>query len=648
MSAIGRLTFLLLATFVAAGSSSGLVRTEEREACAERHPLRNPYFGDTHVHTSFSFDASALGVRNTPRDAYRFARGERLGIQPYDADGRPLRSAQLERPIDFAIVTDHAELLGETHICNTPEAPGHDSLICQLYRRWPLLSYIIVNSRIFNAADPVRYSFCGMDGEICRSAALGPWTEIQAAAEEAYDRSAACRFTTFVGYEWSGNPESNMIHRNVIFRNAAVPDYPTSYVDENTPEGLWRKLRSECLDSANGCDVLTIPHNSNLSGGWLFKTETSGGDPLRKEHALERAFFEPLVEIMQHKGDSECRLGLAADELCDFEKLPFANMDQQNFPFLWSTPPQLSYVREVLGEGLALETQLGVNPFKLGIVASTDSHLGTPGLVAEDEFLGHAAGGDTSRLEIPWMPDRIEFNPGGLAVLWAEENSRDALFEAMRRREAYGTSGPRMIVRFFGGWKYPEDMCARSDFAAVGYAQGVPMGSDLRSTTPSTSPTFAISALKDPGTADKPGVDLQRIQIIKLWLADGRAQEKVFEVAGDPNNGAGVNPHTCEPVGEGFKSLCTVWRDPEFDPAQPALYYARAVENPTCRWSAYVCNTNGVDCSKPSSVPRELRSCCNTWYPRTIQERAWTSPIWYTPPAPARDANHFDTHRYGR
>jgi hypothetical protein len=421
-----------------------------------------------------------------------------------------------------------------------------------------------------------------------------------------------------------------MIHRNVIFRNAVVPSYPTSYVDDPRPEGLWRKLHSDCLDLGNGCDVLAIPHNSNLSGGWLFRTETADG-PISADGARDRAVLEPLVEILQHKGDSECRLGGdTRDELCGFEKLPFARMDQQHFRSSWSKPPPLSYVREVLAEGLRQQSRIGVNPFKLGIIAASDTHQGTPGLVSEKDFPGHAAGGDTAALAIPKMPDAVEFNPGGLAVLWAEENSRDALFEAMRRREAYGTSGPRMIVRFFGGWSFGEGMCQAPGFVERGYRNGVPMGGDLPARPEgATAPVFALWALKDPVTL----APLQRLQIVKLWLEGTEPRERVHDVGGDPDNGATVDLATCERKGEGFDYLCSVWRDPDFDPTEPALYYARVIENPSCRWTAWACLANGVDCSGPATISPELAVCCDATYPRTIQERAWTSPIWYTPAA---------------
>jgi len=609
----------------------------ERARCADHTPLRRPFFGDTHVHSAFSFDANALGVRNTPSDAYRFAKGLRVGLQPYDAEGRPLRTVELARPLDFAVVTDHAGLLGEVHICATPGAPGHDSLVCRLVRRWPLLAYYVVSSRAFNTADPVRYGFCGPGGRLCRDAAQIPWRRIQTAAEAHTDRSPACRFTTFVGYEWTGGPDGDMIHRNVIFRNAAVPASPVSYFEEEHPQGLWRRLRAECLEAGTGCDVLAIPHNPNLSGGRLFRAVTEDGTPLDREDALWRAAMEPVVEIMQHKGDSECRLaGGAEDELCGFEKLPFARMDVQRFPFLWEAPPRGSYVREALGEGLVQAERIGANPFRLGILAATDTHVGTPGLVSERGYPGHGAGGDTSRVETPIVPDSLHFNPGGLAGVWAEENSREALFAALRRREVYGTSGPRIAVRFFGGWGLPEDLCERPDLPAVGYAEGVPMGGLLPAAPgapdAARAPAFAVAALRDPGAPGSPGAPLQRAQVVKIHVEDGAVRVRVLDVAGDPENGASVDPRTCERRGPGFDRLCRVWRDPDFDPDERALYYVRVVENPSCRWSTHVCRANGVDCSDPGALPRELRPCCDPGLPASIQERAWTSPIWYDPP----------------
>jgi hypothetical protein len=639
------LALLLLVPF--GSRAEDAPRSETREPCLHRDALRQPFFGDTHVHTALSFDAVGQGTRNGPRDAYRFARGEAIGIQPYDDAGEPLRTIQLRRPLDFAAVTDHAELLGETRICSAPGLPGYDSVVCRIARRWPWLAYILVNGSMLDVAAPERYSFCGEHGAHCLAAAAEPWVEIQRAAEEFYDRSAACRFTSIVGYEWSGNPDSKMVHRNVLFRNAVVPPHPANYIEDRTGERLWQRLRVECLEAGIGCDVLVIPHNPNLSGGLLFQTERDDGAPLTRADAELRASLEVLLEVNQHKGDSECRApfprsepqasgevhkGAVADPLCSFEKLPFATMRQSALPWTWSAPPDNSFAREVLGAGLVQDAKLGANPFKLGLVGASDTHLAAPGFIDEDQFVGHAAGRFTSRNEVPPLPDNWWFNPGGLAGVWAEENARDSLFDAMRRREAWGTSGPRIVVRFFGGFDLPEDLCSAHDFAAQGYARGVPMGGDLPAPpSADASPRFAIWAARDAGTADHPGTPLQRTQIVKLWVENGRARERVYDVAGDASNGAGVDRATCIPQGSGADTLCSTWRDPDFDPNAHALYYARVVENPSCRWTQWACNARQVDCS--AGAPDGLEACCDPSVPMTIQERAWTSPIWWTPRA---------------
>jgi len=601
----------------------------ERAPCASADPQRRAYFGDLHVHTAFSLDASTMETRNRPADAYRFARGERVGLQPYDEAGQPLRSAQLKRPLDFAAVTDHAELIGEWNICNTPGLPGHKSIVCRVYRAAPRLAFFWMNYR---ASSATRHDFCGEDGKLCLAAALGPWKENWQATEAAYDRSAECRFTSFHAYEWTGGAGAgNNFHRNVIFANDVVPESPVSFVDAPVLDDFWRRLSSECSDAGKGCDVLVIPHNSNLSGGRMFQTVGPEGLPITADHARSRARFERLAEVMQHKGDSECMLGLESeDELCQFEKLSMSNFIGRFFPWRAEPPVANQFLRNTLKEGLVQHARLGVNPFEYGFIASTDTHLGVPGLVAEDEtFPGHGGAGKPPGKDVPTaLPDDIDMNPGGLAAVWAEENSRQSLFDAMQRREVFGTSGPRMTVRFFGGWEYGDDLCEGHDLVRTGYAQGVPMGGRLpaRPTAlpPSSAPLFAVSALADPGVPASPGTPLQRVQIIKGWLDGNATHERVFEVAGDPANGATVDTQST-----GSAALCSVWRDPSFDPAQSAFYYARVVENPTCRWSQRMCIAARVDCSDSGNIADGFEGCCSEAHRPTIQERAWTSPIWY-------------------
>ena len=602
------------------------------DGCAERTPLRRPFFGDTHVHTTFSFDAWGQGTLAGPDEAYRYAKGERIGIQPYDEAGVPLDHVKLRRPLDFAVVTDHSDLMGETRICADPELEGHDSLICSVARRFPLLGYMLVNGHTYAGENPTRYSFCGENGQVCLDAARGPWRITREAAAAHLDRSPACGFTTFVGYEWTGMPGGQNIHRNVIFANEIVQDAPTTYIETPSAEGLWSALERECLEGKPGCDVIAIPHNSNVSNGLMWTTTRGDGSPIRAEDARRRARLETLVEVTQHKGDSECRAG-AEDELCDYETLAFPRMQDMATPWLSDPVPPLVYVREALGEGLVQQRRIGVNPFRFGLIGSTDTHFATPGMVDEDQFRGHAAGPVTARFGVRPFPDRPDFNPGGLAVLWAEQNSRTSLFAAMKRREAYGTSGPRIVARFFGGWDLPSDLCGDPQLVEKGYARGVPMGSELPASPGAgqAPPSFLVSALRDPGREAVPSTALQRIQIVKGWVDDESSRERVYEVAGDADSGADVDLATCGPRGPGFDQLCGVWRDPDFDPTTPAFYYMRVIENPSCRWNRWVCLRAGVDCTA-GDVPDELAACCDESIPKTIQERAWTSPIWYNPP----------------
>jgi hypothetical protein len=613
------------------GAVAKTAYSEARQPCKTVTPLKQAFFGDLHVHTRYSLDASTQGTRTTPAQAYQFALGKRIGIQPWTKDGEALRSLQLSRPLDFAMVSDHAELIGEVYMCTSPGVEGYNSWECEVYRRWPRAAFYLFNAMF--GVGQAHVGMCGKNDEICLRAALEPWREMQEAAEQYYDRSSECEFTTFVGYEWTGmQPLSGgNLHRNVVFRNANVPRLPASFLDEPSAEELWGSLDETCNGAKTECEALVIPHNSNLSAGYMFTGLDDNGEPMNEEYAAMRARYEPLVEIMQHKGASECyfKVGITEDELCAFEQLPEDNIAGLPFP----PAPDTGFVRKALTDGLTIEQNLGVNPYQFGLIAGTDTHLGTPGAAREDLFLGHGGAGMPAGERVPpGLPDKLEYNPGGLGVLWATENSRDALFDAMLRKEAYATSGPRIISRFFAGWDFPADMCASPDRIERAYAQGVPMGSILpNGQQAGLRPTFLVAASQDAGTPDSPGTPLQRLQVIKGWVdVDGQRHERVIDVAGDASNGAFVNPNTCETGGEGFAELCTVWVDNEFDPAARAYYYTRAVENPTCRWSQRMCVDAGVDCARPDTITKGYEGCCADEHRPVIQERAWSSPIWYS------------------
>lgn len=631
-----------LAAVASAADERPFSTSEPRAECAVFDPLRRPHFGDLHVHTAYSWDAYADGTRGTPRDAYRFAKGGRIGIPPYDAAGRAVRSVQLTRPLDFAAVTDHAEMLGEVSVCQDPSAGGYATFPCWLLRNVPAIGFRLFGWKTLYAKG--RFDLCGENAAGCNSAARGVWADSLRAADEAYDRSAACRFTSFVGYEWTGIAGRGLnLHRNVIFRNARVPDAPISWVDSKSAMDLWRQLEARCVRGLPGCEALAIPHNANLSGGLMFEsaaieTIDEASRAITAPEARIRARWEPLVEIYQHKGDSECSLGAGeADEECGWEKLPHDNFASQTSPLASrQRASQRSFVRSALLEGLRLERALGANPFRFGVIGSTDTHIAAPGLTEEATHAGHAAARPAASGE-PGFVDALEFSPGGLAVLWAEENTRDALFAAMRRREAYATSGTRPVVRLFGGWDYGAQLCSDAALVEKGYSGGVPMGGELSAPPASeAAPTLLALALMDPGSATRPGTPLQRIQIVKGWLdARGASHERVLDVAGGPN-GASVDLTTCVPRGRGAKTLCSAWRDPDFDSKEPAFYYARVLENPTCRWSQYACVAAHVDCTKRDDVPGGLAGCCAPEHRPAQQERAWTSPIWYSPRTPTK------------
>jgi len=664
------LSLVVVATVAAGCGKDTAPFVDELGRCADFDELRRVYWGDTHIHTNLSFDANMQGTRTTPKDAYDFARGETIPLQPYTETGAPTRDATIDRPLDFVMLSDHAEFLGTLKVCNDPGSAGYGEPECVAYRAAMefdadpssvQIVFVSINGHLAFPPDESRYpTLCGPNDAFCLEAGMDVWREVVNEAQKAYDRSDACEFTTFPGYEWSGNPAGKNLHRNVMFKNENVTDLPYGYFDEPYVEGLWARLREECIDADNGCDTLTIPHNSNLSEGIYFENKMANGEPFSAEYVETRAAMEPVIEIYQHKGNSECYPGeITEDELCGFEVIPFSNLGTTNGSQITQPDPR-GFLRHAYGEGMKLEASFGTNPFQYGITAATDTHISAPGFVAEDDFKGHGGAGQPNRFLPPpqGFPDIEYLSGGGLTAVWAEENAREAIFSAIRRKETFGTSGPRIVVRMFGGWDYPSNLCDAEDLVAQADDGGVPMGGTLAPQPGSSAPKFVVSAKQDAAS-----VPLQRIQIVKGWLDGDDYQVQVYDdVAGDKNNGASVNLNTCEPQGEGFGDLCRVWEDPNFDPAQRAYYYARVIENPTCRWTTYQCVAEAYDCENPSreidldccdpaaglnvarctdieplcddpdSLPPVDARCCVPRVEPTIQERAWTSPIWYQPP----------------
>ncbi len=476
---------------------------------------------------------------------------------------------------------------------------------------WVFANLVIGRNRPENRA--ILEEYCSDDEvpKVLREA----WTTLRETTERHNDPGT---FTTLHGFEWTSKPNRANLHRNVLFGTAQVPEVPVTARFNNDPESLWDALE-EYRDQ--GMKVLAIPHNSNASKGLMFLPKRLDGSDIDREWAARRASFEPIVEIMQAKGNSEVFPGLAnADEYDDFELSEAIERTRGG---------RMGYVREGLKEGLRIESELGVNPFKFGIIASTDTHNSNPGDTDETNFNGgHAALDATpdARLNdsIPgWLPIR-QTNPGGLAGVWANENTRTEIFDALARREVFGTSGTRMRIRFFASWGFSEEPETGDDIVHLGYAEGVAMGSDLPSPENGESPTFLVWALKDPESAP-----LERIQIIKGWYADGEVHERIYNVAlsddriprpdgSAPDSDASVNLKTGEyDRSKGAVELAARWRDPNFSVDDHAFYYARALEIPTARWSTLEAIRSGLP--MPGDVPQVVR------------ERAWSSPIWYTP-----------------
>lgn len=644
--------------------------SEDRAPCRNHAPLRQAFFGDLHVHTAYSFDSYISSQRNDPWDAYRYAKGEAITLANEDAE--QVIKAQIQRPLDFTAVTDHAEFLGQINVCTADSSKvaywwphcimtRADTFYIQLLAAGWWASIGVSDT----SAHKSKSFACTLSD--CDEGDMQFWGNIQQAAEDHYDRSEECNFTTFVGYEYTDAPDYKNLHRNVIFRNQQVINKPISTYDTGTYNfpALWQGLREQCIEGKKGCDVMSIPHNANLAGGMMFP------DPKNQQELDDRLFFEPVVELTQHKASSECRfdrlrgIGVATeDELCDFEQVKADNLGMLGSVFgelqterAQSVPIEQFHrrnmLRNVLKDGLALQQQNGQNPFKIGFIGSTDSHSATPGAAEEDNYVGHLGRRDAGYRNVQ---DHFFSNPGGHAVVWAEENSRDAIFDAIRRKETYATSGTRPIVRVFGGWNFDAELCQSSELVKQGYAQGVPMGGDLPPPE-GEAPRFIVSAMKDPGSAGHPGTDLQRLQMIKGWVdKDGNTHEQVYDIAGNPNNGASVDQNSCAITGRGYTDLCTVWSDPTFNANEHAFYYVRLIENPTCRWSTLHCQAAGVNpfadnCSELATgataaaqergaIGEVYDKCCidpekEPFYSPLIQERAWTSPIWYTPQSEA-------------
>jgi len=592
------------------------------------YPTR-PFFGDTHLHTSFSFDAGAFGARLGPRDAYIFAKGNEVTA----SSGQP---AKLSRPLDFLVVSDHSDQMGFF-----PDLfAGKPSLLADpTGKKW---NEMIHNGQGNEAAMEIIVAFS--HGTFPKDLVYLPgsapyrnaWQETIKAAEEANEPG---RFTAFIGYEWTSNTGANNLHRNVIFRDNGdkaiqVEPYTTvKPLGSDNPADLWKWMAA--YEQKTGGNVLAIAHNGNLSNGLMFPTVEAFGKKVDRQYAETRAKWERLYEVTQTKGTGEAHPYLSPnDEFADFELWDKANLDG-------SVPKkkemlEFEYARSAFKNGLKLEQLLGVNPYKFGLVGSSDAHTGLTAM-EEDNFFGKTTPQEPSpeRLTKAFIHDEKtgvtvmdwEVGASGYAAVWATENTRTALWDAMERRETYATTGTRMIVRFFGGWNFePVDANNRMP-AAVGYSKGVPMGADLNNAPAGSSPTFLVAALKDPI-----GANLDRIQIVKGWLdANGQVQEKVYDVVwGDadkrkkgadgkvPAVGSSVdieNATWTNTIGD--PELITVWKDPDFDPKQKAFYYARIMEIPTPRWTAYDAKRFGIKALPGTRM--------------TIQERGYTSPIWYTP-----------------
>ncbi len=629
--AIAMLLLVTTATLTTVATAQDLTPSEE--AVLEKHAKTefspyvgreyptNVFWGETHLHTAVSVDAGTMCWVGQ-EDAYRFARGEEITTT------HGLR-AKLSRPLDWLVIADHSEMYGlmPQLLKGDPEI-----LATEKGKRWYDMLMTDDRDQIFATAMEIVASLQKPDPPIASEKSVrNAWREYTALADR-YNEPG--RFTALIGWEWTAIGGFNL-HRNVIFRgdaSVANQTVPYSQFDSQNPEDLWRFLADFQADT--GAEVLAIPHNGNLSNGRMFNVETFDGKPLSREIAELRASIEPLVEVTQIKGDGEAHPFLSPDdEFADYETWDRSNLDgtevKTNDMLRWE------YAREALKTGLMLDKQLGVNPYKFGMIGSSDAHTALAA-VEEENFFGKHSGVEPEPhrwehivIESPMDPNLTVYGwqqaASGYTGVWAKENTREAIFDAMKRKEVYATTGPRILVRFFGGWDFEASDAQSRLPSTIGYAQGVPMGGDLRKGSPGKSPTFLVAAMKDRRSGN-----LDRIQIIKGWIdKKGDLHEKVYDVewSGNRQRGAdGKVPAVGNTVDVanatwtntiGAPELITVWEDPDFDPAEAAFYYARVIEIPTPRWTAYEAKRFGID------MPDEV--------PMTTQERAYTSPIWYTP-----------------
>jgi cytochrome c553 len=566
---------------------------------------RRALFGDLHVHTRFSVDAFVFGAVGLPDDAYRFGKGEPI---PH-ASGKAIR---IDRPLDFMAVTDHAEYMGVFVRMANPQDPlSQLTLARELHSDDP--------EAVARAGGKIRDSIFSNRPipELIRDETItSVWQEIIDTAERHYEPG---HFTTFIAFEWTATPDGANLHRNVVFRGGPdrVPPRPFSAQSSPEPADLWDYLEQARL---SGDDVIAIPHNSNLSDGRMFPTV----EGMQKAEAARRAANEPLAEIVQIKGSSETHPILSpTDEWSDFELL-----QELMFGANRDGAVRGSYLREAYLNGLVIDQRLGVNPYRFGLIGSTDSHnASTP--VDEGHYTGKLGRGDATpesrRSGTTITPEIIKYSAAGLAGVWAEENARESIFAALRRGETFGTSGPRIRLRLFAGWDLAADVLDEQHRMASAYAHATPMGGELAGRPGDSKPTLVVHATRDPD-----GAPLDRLQIIKGWLENGEPREALVDVACSDGAAPDAKSHRCPPSGarvnlddcsvsadRGDAELGAIWADPDFHPETPAFYYARVLENPTCRWSTWDALRMGWELSDA--------------VPPIIQERAWSSPIWYDP-----------------